>query len=167
MKLITIVALLKLSVLVKSAWWAAAAQPVILGLGAVFTALNTEVFEDLKTSFEWSNVLFNDMDEPEVNEWGDTKPPEEKPEKGKPKKQKRAYKKRDEIFENQDGEKPTLSKSQINKPAKKRKAAYKEEKLDKKVFDGPSYSKIRAGEQKAFDDSIKNVSELFAKFEKE
>ena len=85
MKLITIVALLKLSVLVKSAWWAAAAQPVILGLGAVFTALNSEVFEDLKTSFEWSNVLFNDKDdlEPEVNEWGDTKPPEEKPEEEK------------------------------------------------------------------------------------
>ena len=42
---------------------AAAVQPVILGLGAVFTALNSEVFEDLKTSFEWSNVLHNEQDE--------------------------------------------------------------------------------------------------------
>ena len=45
MKLKGIFALLALSVVVKGTWWAAAVQPVILSLGAVFTALNHDVLD--------------------------------------------------------------------------------------------------------------------------
>ena len=40
MKLSNILVLFSLIVIVKGAWWAAAAQPVLLGFGAVLTALN-------------------------------------------------------------------------------------------------------------------------------
>ena len=45
MKLNTVFALLMLIVLAKGAWLAAAAQPVILGLGAVMGVLNMDVFD--------------------------------------------------------------------------------------------------------------------------
>ena len=45
MKLNTILALLMLIVMAKGAWLAAAAQPVILGLGALLGALNMDVFD--------------------------------------------------------------------------------------------------------------------------
>ena len=38
-----------MGVLVKATWWAAAAQPVILGFGAILTPLNSnEVIDDVK-----------------------------------------------------------------------------------------------------------------------
>ena len=36
---------------------AAAVQPVILGFGAVFTAINLDVFDIDANSFEWKNWL--------------------------------------------------------------------------------------------------------------
>ena len=45
MNLINIFALLTLSVMVKSAWWAAAVQPVILSLGAIFSAIDQDVLD--------------------------------------------------------------------------------------------------------------------------
>ena len=49
MKVTIILALIQLSVLVKATWWAAAAQPVLLGFGAILTALNqNEVIDDVK-----------------------------------------------------------------------------------------------------------------------
>ena len=43
MKLSSIIALFTLVVLVKGAWWANLAQPVILGLGAAFAALDLDL----------------------------------------------------------------------------------------------------------------------------
>ena len=40
MKLRYIIAIFTLSVMVKGAWWAAAIQPVILGFGAILTAID-------------------------------------------------------------------------------------------------------------------------------
>ena len=45
MKLKVIFALYTLSVIVKGMWWTAAVQPVILSLGAVFTAINLDVLD--------------------------------------------------------------------------------------------------------------------------
>ena len=45
MKLISIFAILSLSVIVKGAWWTAAVQPVILSLGAVLSTINLDVFD--------------------------------------------------------------------------------------------------------------------------
>ena len=45
MKLTVIFVLFTLSVKVKGAWWAAAAQPVILGLGAILSAMDLDVLE--------------------------------------------------------------------------------------------------------------------------
>ena len=47
MKLLTLIALFTLIVMVKGAWWAAATQPVLLGLGAVLGVLNLDV-SDIK-----------------------------------------------------------------------------------------------------------------------
>ena len=43
MKLSDIVALFGLSVMANGAWWAAAVQPVILSIGAVFAALDLDI----------------------------------------------------------------------------------------------------------------------------
>ena len=40
MELKVIFALYTLSVIVKGAWWAAAVRPIILSLGAIFTAID-------------------------------------------------------------------------------------------------------------------------------
>ena len=67
MKLITIFALFELTLLVECTWWAvaetfyswlktAAARPVILCLGAFFTALNSDVLDELQP-IEWKNWL--------------------------------------------------------------------------------------------------------------
>ena len=53
MKFIIILAIFSLIVMVKGAWWAAAAQPVILGLGAVLGALNLDI-SDVKPITEWN-----------------------------------------------------------------------------------------------------------------
>ena len=45
MKSSRIFALFNLILIVRGAWWAAAAQPVILSLGAVLGALNIEVLD--------------------------------------------------------------------------------------------------------------------------
>ena len=46
MKLISIFALFTLLVVtVRGAWWAAAAQPVILGFGALLTAFNQDILD--------------------------------------------------------------------------------------------------------------------------
>ena len=46
MKLTTLLfALLTLSTIVKGTWWVAAVQPVILSLGAIFTAIDSDVLD--------------------------------------------------------------------------------------------------------------------------
>ena len=45
MKLNNIFVLFALIVMAKGAWWAAATQPVILGLGALLGALNMDIFD--------------------------------------------------------------------------------------------------------------------------
>ena len=45
MKLIFVFTLFSLSVLVNGAWWAAAIQPVILSLGAILTAIDSDVLD--------------------------------------------------------------------------------------------------------------------------
>ena len=50
MKLSSIFILFTLIVIVKGAWWAAAVQPVILGLGAILTTFNQDVI-DLELPF--------------------------------------------------------------------------------------------------------------------
>ena len=52
MKFIIIFAIFTLIVTVQGAWWAAAAQPVILGLGAVLGTLNLDI-SDVKPITEW------------------------------------------------------------------------------------------------------------------
>ena len=45
MKLESIFVITTLIVIVKGAWWATAVQPVILGFGAILTALNEDVID--------------------------------------------------------------------------------------------------------------------------
>ena len=52
MKLKVILALFTLSVVVKGTWWAAAAQPVILSLGAMLAAVDLDL-----EPIEWRNLL--------------------------------------------------------------------------------------------------------------
>ena len=45
----------------KATWWAAAAQPVLLGLGAVLTALNLDdVLDDIKPIESFRNLISSD-----------------------------------------------------------------------------------------------------------
>ena len=55
MKLKVVFALLSLIIIVKSAFWAAAVQPFILSLGAIFATIDHHLL-DLET-FKWSNYL--------------------------------------------------------------------------------------------------------------
>ena len=55
MKLKSIIALFTLIVMVKSAWWFAALNPVILSLGAVLGAIDKDVL-DIQ-AIEWRNLL--------------------------------------------------------------------------------------------------------------
>ena len=57
MKLSSIFALFTLSVIVKGAWWSAAVQPVILGFGAILTALNQDALDVDVQPIEWKNLL--------------------------------------------------------------------------------------------------------------
>ena len=50
MKLTVIFVIFTLIVIVEGAWWAAAVQPVMLGLGALLTTLNQDVL-DLELPF--------------------------------------------------------------------------------------------------------------------
>ena len=53
MKLRDIFVLFTLSVIVKGAWWAAAVQPVILGFGAILSAIDSDVLDTQPT--EWKS----------------------------------------------------------------------------------------------------------------
>ena len=55
MKIIGIFALFTLSTIVEGALWAAAVQPVILTLGAIFTAIDQDVLD--VQSIEWKRYL--------------------------------------------------------------------------------------------------------------
>ena len=57
MKLRGIFALFAICVIVKGAWWAAATQPVIMSLGAVLTATNSDVLD--VHSFDWREIYEN------------------------------------------------------------------------------------------------------------
>ena len=58
MKLFTIIVLLALSAMVNGTWWAAAAQPIILSIGALFAALDLDLEPMLGTqSNEWSKFM--------------------------------------------------------------------------------------------------------------
>ena len=58
MKLSSIFALLILIVVVKGNWWAAAAQPAILGFSAIMAALNSEEIPDIDVyTFEWGKLV--------------------------------------------------------------------------------------------------------------
>ena len=67
MKLNTIFALFTLIVMVKGAWWAAAVQPVLLGLGAIFSAIDSEVV-DIQLLQPFVNKQDKTETEPVVNE---------------------------------------------------------------------------------------------------
>ena len=54
MKLRGIFALFTIVVMVKATWWTAAVQPVILSLGAVMSATNSDVLD--AHSFEWREL---------------------------------------------------------------------------------------------------------------
>ena len=81
MKISVILALLQLSFIVKGALWVAVAQPALLAFGAILTAFNSEVLEDIKP-IKWRIKL----PDPEDDDWEDPNPPTlEKIEgKGKP-----------------------------------------------------------------------------------
>ena len=53
MKLSAVFALFALIVMVKGAWWAAAIQPFILSLGAIWGAIDLDLLE----SIEWRNLV--------------------------------------------------------------------------------------------------------------
>ena len=55
MKLTLLFALTTLSVMVKSAFWAAAVQPVILSLGAILSAVDLDVLD--VQPIKWNNWL--------------------------------------------------------------------------------------------------------------
>ena len=55
MKLSSIFVLITIIATVKGAWWAAAVQPVILGFGAILTALNQDGLD--VESIELKNLL--------------------------------------------------------------------------------------------------------------
>ena len=59
MLLNTIFVLFTLIVIVKSAWWAAAAQPAILGLGAILGVLNMDVFDAQPIRWDFFIGSFN------------------------------------------------------------------------------------------------------------
>ena len=54
MKLRGIFALFTIVVMVKATWWSAAVQPLVLSLGAVMTATNSDVLD--AHSFEWKEL---------------------------------------------------------------------------------------------------------------
>ena len=55
MKLFSIIALFTISFVVEGAFWASAVQPVILGIGALLSAIDLEVI-DIEP-IEWSNIF--------------------------------------------------------------------------------------------------------------
>ena len=59
MKLSDIFVLITLSVMVEGAWWAAAVQPVILSLGAIWTALDSDVLDTKSIEFKKLLPLYN------------------------------------------------------------------------------------------------------------
>ena len=59
MKLSDIFVLITLSVMVEGAWWAAAAQPVILSLGAIWTALDSDVLDTKSIELKKLLPLYN------------------------------------------------------------------------------------------------------------
>ena len=67
MKLITIVALFQLSMIVECIWLAAAIQPIILGFGAILTAFNSDVLDNVQP-IEWKYWLTSKDDEDQDQE---------------------------------------------------------------------------------------------------
>ena len=66
MKLVNIFALFGLIVIVNSAWWATAVQPVILSIGAVFAALDLDlepIFDAKPTELRKLKIFKNDKEE--------------------------------------------------------------------------------------------------------
>ena len=64
-----IFAVFTLGVMAKGTWWAAALHPVILGFGAIFTALNEDLFDDEPFNFEnW--LHFNNKSDTKGNKDG-------------------------------------------------------------------------------------------------
>ena len=58
MKLLIIIVLLALSAMVNGSWWAAAAQPIILSIGALFAALDMDLEPMLDAQpTEWSKLM--------------------------------------------------------------------------------------------------------------
>ena len=68
MKLSGIFAVLSLSVMVKGAFWAAAVQPVILGLGAIFAALDSDLEPMQDVKFEFAKLLTFKNEKQNLNE---------------------------------------------------------------------------------------------------
>ena len=66
MKLKSIVALFTFIISVEGAFWAAALNPVILSLGAVFGAINTDLLNI--ESIEWNLPFMNKNDKDEKDE---------------------------------------------------------------------------------------------------
>ena len=54
--------LFSLVLMVKGAWWAFAAQPVILGLGAILGVLNMDVFDAKPISWDLFIPSFNQIE---------------------------------------------------------------------------------------------------------
>ena len=63
MKTICIFVIFSLSVIVEGAWWAAAVQPIVLSLGAAFTAMNLDVQPFLNVDLK-SMIFKKDKEEP-------------------------------------------------------------------------------------------------------
>ena len=68
MKLYSIVVFFTLINIVKGAWWAAAVQPVILGFGAILTALNQDALEAESFNFKLKTFMNKQDEVPEDQE---------------------------------------------------------------------------------------------------
>ena len=57
MKPTILIALIYLTVIVNGVWWAAAAQPIIIGMGALFAAIDMdlELLQDIKF-YSWKGL---------------------------------------------------------------------------------------------------------------
>ena len=75
MKLQSIFVISTLILIVRGAWWAAAVQPLVLGFGAILTALNQDVLDvesiELKGWLPFVNKLEESKDEEEEIEYID------------------------------------------------------------------------------------------------
>ena len=63
MKLTLFFALLTLIMMVKGAWWAAAVQPIILSLGAIFTAFDSDIIESFVSKQDEEQRYYKPIEE--------------------------------------------------------------------------------------------------------